>query len=206
MKIIRCFLALAFVVAAVPAFADGDITLFGAAQHQGKLTVQAATSAATTSKTFDPATFGAFGIRIGQGKAFGSEHNFEYAPNFLESNTKAFIYNSNVLVQAPVPKLKPYGTAGLGTIITFGTDSSGRPSYGKIGTKLALNYGGGLKVLPAGGVGIRFDIRGYLIPSAKFNVAVPTVTDPLATIKSQSQTLNILEAGFGVIFAFGGGK
>ena len=196
---------LVFVGAAATAYAEGDITLFGAAQRQGKLTVQSATSAATTTKTFDPATFGAFGIRIGQGKAFGSEHNFEYAPNFLEANTKAFIYNSNILVQAPLPKVKPYGTAGLGTIITFGTDG-GRPSFGKIGTKLALNYGGGLKVLPAGGVGIRFDIRGYLIPSAKFNVAAPTATDPLATIKSQSQTLNILEAGFGVIFAFGGGK
>jgi opacity protein-like surface antigen len=205
MKKILCFLMLAFVVAAMPGYADGDVTLFGAAQSQGKLTVQSATAAATTTKTFDPGTFGAFGIRFGQGKIFGGEHTIEYAPNFLEASTKALIYNSNVLLQAPTPKLKPYGTAGLGTIITFGTDG-GRPSFGKIGTKLALNYGGGVKVLPAGGVGIRFDVRGYLIPNAKFNVSVPTAADPLATIKSSSHTLNILEAGFGIIFAFGGGK
>jgi hypothetical protein len=73
-----------------------------------------------------------------------------------------------------------------------------------MGAKFALNYGGGVKVFPAGPVGIRFDIRGYMIPSAKFNVAGINPSDPLGTIKSQSQTLNILEAGFGVVFAFGG--
>ena len=90
-------------------------------------------------------------------------------------------------------------TAGLGSIFSFGTDSSGRPSLGKIGSKFAINYGGGVKVLPAGPVGIRFDIRGYLIPSVKFNLP----TSPTATIQSQTQTLNMLEAGFGIIFAFG---
>jgi hypothetical protein len=91
----------------------------------------------------------------------------------------------------------------MGSVFTFGTDDSGRPSFGKIGTKFALNYGGGLKVLPSGPVGIRFDIRGYTIPSAKFNVAVPTITDPLATVKTESETLNMLEIGLGVIFSFG---
>jgi hypothetical protein len=98
--------------------------------------------------------------------------------------------------------VKPYGTFGLGSVFTFGTDEEGRPSLGKIGTKFALNYGGGVKVLPAGPVGLRFDIRGYMIPNVKFNVAVPTVTDPLATIQTQSQTLNMLEAGVGIIFSF----
>jgi hypothetical protein len=42
-----------------------------------------------------------------------------------------------------------------------------------------------------------------MIPSVRFNVATPTVTDPLATLKSESQTLNMLEVGFGIVFSFG---
>jgi hypothetical protein len=91
----------------------------------------------------------------------------------------------------------------MGTFFTFGTDDSGRPAFGKFGTKFALNYGGGVKVLPAGPVGLRFDVRGYLIPSVRFNISNPTITDPLATIKSQSQTLNMLEIGMGIVFSKG---
>src|SRR5215470_316497 len=186
MKNIGCFLVFTCFLAALPLYADTDFTLFGAAQHQGKLNLQTATTAATTTRSFDPATFGTFGLRFGHAKVFGSEHSIAYAPNFLEANTKAVFYNSNILVQAPLPKAKPYVTAGLGSIFTWGTDESGRPSFGKIGTKFALNYGGGVKVLPAGPVGIRFDIRGYLIPDVKFNVSAPTLTNPLATVQSNS--------------------
>src|SRR5262245_4395438 len=45
--------------------------------------------------------------------------------------------------------------------------------------------------------------RGYMIPNVRFNVATPTVTDPLATLKSESQTLNMLEVGLGIVFSFG---
>ena len=127
MKNLRCFLVLTCILAAVPAYADGDITLFGAAQHQGKLTLQSATSTASNVSNFNPGTFGAFGLRFSHGKVVGGEHTIAYAPNFLEADTKAIIYNSNVLVQAPLPKVKPYVTAGLGSIFSFGTDSAGRP-------------------------------------------------------------------------------
>jgi len=204
MKKIGCFLVFVCLVAAVPVNADSDLTLFGAAQHQGKLTVETAGTTARTPSSFDPATFGTFGIRLGGAShVLGHEQTFAYAPNFLDANTKAVILNSNVLVQAPVPKVKPYLTGGLGTIISWGEDGAGRPSFGKIGTRFAINYGGGVKILPAGPVGIRFDIRGYLIPNAKFNIPVPTVADPIATIQSRSQTLNMLEAGIGIVFAFG---
>ena len=203
MKNIGCFLALVCILAAVPLYADNDLTLFGAAQHQGKLTLQTATATASQFSTFNPGTFGSFGIRFGHGKVLGGEHTIAYAPNFLEANTKAIIYNSDFLVQAPLPKVKPYGTVGMGSIFSWGTDASGRPSLGKIGNKFAINYGGGVKVLPAGPVGVRFDLRGYLIPSVKFNLLAPTITNPLATLKSQSETLNMLEAGVGIIFSFG---
>jgi opacity protein-like surface antigen len=191
---------------AAPLHADNDLTLFGAVQRQDKLTVETAGTAASTTSNFDPGRFGTFGLRVGHGRIFGGEHTIAYSRNFLDSKTKALFYNSGFLVQAPLPKVKPYGTAGLGTILTWGTDDLNRPSFGKIGNRLALNYGGGVKVLPAGPVGIRFDIRGYWIPNARFNVPLPTASDPLATVKSQSQNLNVLEAGFGIIFAWKGAR
>ena len=201
MKNLRCFLVLTCILTAVPAFADSDVTLFGAAQHEGKLNVQSASTTASSISSFDPKSFGTFGIRFSHGKVIGGEHTIAYAPHFIEGDTKAIIYNSDLLVQAPLPKVKPYVTAGLGSIFTFGTDQNGRPSLGKIGSKFAINYGGGIKILPAGAVGIRFDIRGYMLPSVHFNL--PTLTNPSATVQSQSQTLNMLEAGVGIVFAFG---
>jgi hypothetical protein len=53
-----------------------------------------------------------------------------------------------------------------------------------LGTKFALNYGGGVKVRPSGPVGFRFDARGYSI----FGI--------------QSQTLNMVETTVGIFFAF----
>jgi hypothetical protein len=49
-----------------------------------------------------------------------------------------------------------------------------------------------VKILPAGPVGLAFDIRGYSIPSTEFNV-----------FATESQTINFIEASFGVIFKFG---
>jgi hypothetical protein len=41
-----------------------------------------------------------------------------------------------------------------------------------------------------------------LIPNAKFNLLAPTPTDPLGTVQSRGQTLNMLEVGLGVVFSF----
>jgi hypothetical protein len=185
MKKLGCFLSvLFFMLPPVPTFA-ADVTLFGGVQHQGKLTFQSAAQSGT-NLTFNPKNFGVFGFRASQGRVIGSEHTLAYAPNFIESQTKAFIYNSNLIVHAPLPKVRPYGTAGLGSIFSFGNGP------GDIGTKLAINYGGGLKILPAGPVGIRFDVRGYTV----FSVKVPSPTS------IQSQTLKIIEASVGVIFSY----
>jgi hypothetical protein len=66
----------------------------------------------------------------------------------------------------------------MGTVISWGSGPS------DIGNKFAVNYGGGIKILPAGPVGIRIDGRGYTV----FSV--------------QNQTLNIGEVSVGVLFAF----
>jgi hypothetical protein len=203
MKSFGCFLLLIFTVAVIPAYADGDVTLFGATQHEGNLTVASASSTATTTSNFNPGTFGTFGIRIGHvKKVVGGEGTFAYSPNFIDTSAKAVILASNLVLQVPTPKVQPYVTVGIGTFFTYGTDSAGRPAFGKIGSKFALNYGGGLKVMPGGPVGIRFDIRDYAIPSASFNVSAATIANPLATVKSASQTLNVLETGFGIVFKF----
>jgi hypothetical protein len=189
------------ILAALPAYADGDLTLFGAAQHQGKLTLQSAQSTITNTSSFNPGTFGSFGIRFSHGKIFGGEHTFQYAPNFLSGDAKAIIYHSDFMLQAPLPKIRPYATAGLGLIATWGDTSSGLPAISKIGTKFAMNYGGGIKVFPAGPVGVRADIRGFVIPDATFNIPI-ALPAGLTTVQSQSHTLNLLEVSLGVVFKF----
>src|SRR5215471_2610674 len=202
MKNLRCFLVITSILAALPAYAAGDLTLFGAAQHQGKLTLQSAESTVTTPSNFNPGTFGSFGIRFSHGKIFGGEHTFQYAPNFLSGDSKAIIYHSDFMLQAPLPKIRPYATAGLGLIATWGETSSGLPAISKIGTRFAMNYGGGVKVFPAGPVGVRADIRGFVIPGATFNIPIILPVGLATTVQSQSHTLNLLEVSLGVVFKF----
>jgi hypothetical protein len=176
-------LLFALILTSIPAFAS-DVTLYGGLQREGKLTLQNATSNITSTTpnllTTNPANFGTFGLRLGIGKKIaGTETTFAYSPNFISSSAKALIMNQNLMLQVPTPILKPYITAGLGTVITM-TKSSAVPD---IGSKLALNYGGGLKAM-FGPIGGRLDVRGYSLPSV------------------QSQTLNMIEVSLGVVFGF----
>jgi opacity protein-like surface antigen len=200
MKIFACFLVLTCLLAAVPAYAASDLTIFGAAQHQGQLNFQSATQTATTTGNLNPRTFGVFGIRYGHGNIIGGEHTLAYAPNFLVSSGRALIYNSDLRIQAPFPKLIPYATAGLGAIFTWsGSSSPSTQAFGDIGTKFSINYGGGLKIMPAGPIGVRFDIRGYTLPSVSFNIPSSIANQ---TIKTTNQNINFIEYGFGVLFKF----
>ena len=197
-------------ILAVPAFAASDFTIFGAAQHQGQLTLQGtflnqASATQTITSNLNPQTFGVFGIRYGHGKVIGGEHTFAYAPNFIESDSRALFYHSNLRVQVPFPVIKPYGTAGLGWIFTAPKSQTVTTptaqvvgSIGDIGNKFAINYGGGVKILPSGPVGVQFDIRGYTLPSVSFNL--PVAGQP---VKTSNQSLNFFQAGFGIVFRFG---
>ena len=161
-----------------------DITVFGGVQRQGKLTLRSAPSTTVNLlRTINSTNFGVFGVRFAQGRVFGSEHTLAFAPNFIDADTKAIIYNSNFMVQAPLPVVRPYGTVGLGLI---GTSGDG---LGAFGTKFAINYGGGVKFVPAGPVGMQVDVRGYSLPSTEFKV-----------FSTQSQTVNFLEVSVGVVF------
>lgn len=188
-SVLRCAVVLMLVIVLnLPArAADIDITAFGGVQRQGKLTLQSVPGTTVNLiRTINSTTFGVFGGRIAHGHVFGGEHTLAFSPNFIDSDTKAFIYNSNVFVQAPLPVVRPYATAGLGLIHTWGD------GLGVFGTRLAINYGGGFKFLPAGPVGLRVDVRGYSIPSAEFRV-----------FSTVSQRIDFLEASVGVVFSLG---
>jgi hypothetical protein len=106
-----------------------------------------------------------YGVRLSTGivPSFGIEHTLAFSSDFLfpnndteVDNTKGFVYNSNLILSLPLGRVRPYLTAGAGVIHQYG--SSELP----VGTKFALNYGGGLK-LPRlfGPLGLRIDLRGY---------------------------------------------
>jgi len=187
--ICRCaLLALLISIVSVPAQAtDIDLTAFAGIQRQGTLTLRSAPSTTVNLiRTINGTNFGVFGGRIGHGRVFGGEHTLAFSPNFIDAGTKAFIYNSNILIQAPLPVVRPYGTAGIGLIHTSGDNNS----LGVFGTKFALNYGGGVKFLPSGPVGMRVDVRGYSIPSTEFKI-----------FQTESQRIDMLEVSVGIIFS-----
>lgn len=178
MKTIGCLL-IVLMIMSVPAFA-ADLTLFGGYQHDGKITLNSVKGSTSTATAIlkNPFNVGVFGLRFGSGKTWGHEETIAYAPNFIDSNSKALIINSNLMLTAPSPVVKPYVTAGAGTFVVRGTGIS------DIGTKFALNYGGGVKVMPTGPVGIRADVRGYTITGVS------------------GHKLNVFEASLGVNFHF----
>lgn len=176
MKNFGWYLLFLLAFAAVPAQA-GDLTLFGGVQQPGKLTLR--TAAEGTTVLLDPRSFGTFGMRISTGRVLGSEHTLAYSPNFISSDNSAFIYNSNLLVQIPAGGIRPYATAGLGTIYIGGDGFEAIT-----GAKLAVNYGGGVKFTLAGPVGGQVDVRGYTLPS---------VLD---------EALQVLEVSAGIAFSF----
>ena len=182
-RVILAVLALGLI--SVPANAeDMDLTVYGGIQHAGKLTFESAPDSGTNLiRNFDPKTFGVFGARFSHGRVLGGEHSAGYAPNFIDSESKAFLYHSNLQVQAPLPVVKPYGTAGVGLVHSWGD------SLSSFGTKFAFNYGGGVKVI-AGPIGVNMDIRGYAVP--KIRVAG----------FSNSDRMDFVQVTAGIVFHF----
>ena len=176
----RCFLLFLLALTAAPIYA-ADFTIFGGMQHPGKLTLRSVVDNATTIP-LDPRTFGTFGIRVSTGRIIGNETTIAYSPNFISSDNSAFIFNSNLMIQAPLGVVRPYATAGLGTVYVRGDTISALEAI--TGGKFAINYGGGVKFKLAGPVGGQFDARGYTLTSV------------------QSERLNVLEVSVGIVFSF----
>ena len=133
-----------------------DATFYFGFQKAGNLTVKQVPGIISESLQVGTDWGGVLGGRIATGGIIGFEQSIGYSPKFLDSQTEAFNAQSNLMVNIPLYKFTPYGTAGIGIITTWGD------SLKSFGTKFDLNYGGGLKwknIL--GPLGLRFDLRGY---------------------------------------------
>jgi hypothetical protein len=167
-----------FLLMSVPAFA-ADLALFLGSQDPGVVTLTSVTDAggSITEIVKNPLRAGTFGIRFGGGRVVGHESTIAYTHHFIDANSHALVMNSNLILTIPLPVVKPYVTAGLGTFIVSGSGIS------DIGTKFAYNYGGGVKVLP-GPVGIQGDVRGYVLTGVN------------------GDSMHVVEVSLGVLFHF----
>ena len=112
-----------------------------------------------------------YGASVGfTGNVVGFEVDFGYAPNFFEfeddfgefgSEGSVTTVMGNVLVGAPLGKVRPYGTFGAGLIRTnielFDFDLFDDLSANDFG----ISYGGGVMVFLTDNIGIRGDIRQF---------------------------------------------
>ncbi len=96
--------------------------------------------------------------------SFGMEHTLAFSSDYLfpsgasaGGDARGVAFNSNLILDIPVRvgRAVPFLTAGVGFLRQYG--DAPRP----VGTRFAVNYGGGVK-LPrlVGPVGLRFDLRG----------------------------------------------
>ncbi len=134
-----------------------DISGYVGYLKPGKLNVQGTLSALDGSPVY--------GFRLGMDflPFLGHEHTIGFSSGFLVpssvsafTNAKGFVYNSNLVLHVKAGGIVPFATAGLGLIHQYGAPSL------DVGTKFAVNYGGGVKFPRlAGPFGVRFDVRGY---------------------------------------------
>jgi hypothetical protein len=178
----RCFIALVFLVLVSASQAPcADITGFVGGVKPGKVNVQGAIAAFDSSPVY--------GFRLGLNflPFLSHEHTLGFSSGFLVptavsafTDAKGFVYNSNLVLHAKAGSIVPFVTAGLGLIHQYGAPSL------HLGTKFAVNYGGGLKFPRIiGPLGVRFDVRGYT-----------------ATGFSGGK-LNMLEVTGGILLSFG---
>jgi len=160
-----------------------DVTLFGGIQHAGNITVDTGSSGLIGQiKEFDAKTFGVIGGRYAHGKLLGGEYTAQYSPNFITSDSHAWMFHGNLRVQIPdLLVIRPYATAGFGLV-----NSSGNPTT-SFGTEPLFNYGGGIN-LSLGLVRLNLDVRGYTIP----NPQIPGVT-----VKNN---INFIQPSIGLVF------
>lgn len=133
-----------------------------------------------------------FGLRLNSNivPMIGLEHTLAFSTDYLTPKTvlnpqdaHGFVYNANLMVNIPLKKMVPYGTIGIGLIHQYGYPDA------PVGTKLAFNYGGGVKFTRLlGPMGLRFDMRGYRATGIPFF--------------SSEVSLNIFEASAGLMFSF----
>lgn len=140
--------------------------------------------------------WGAFGLEGSFTQS--SAADFELAGQQIDS--RATYADLNVVVQAPLERIKPYGTAGLG-LTRFRVSDIDAPTH----TKLGYNFGGGVKVLmfsqPRGQWGFRFDVRDHVITLDTENMR-PGFRDKLLLPSPSETTVHNVVTTFGAYFSF----
>lgn len=157
-----------------------DFTAFVGGVKPGKLTVS------DVRTSLDSSLVSGFRLSTNFVPLFGMEHTLAFSSDYLfprdiptVRKARGFVYSSNLIVNIPAKKVVPYVTAGVGLIHQYGSPDV------PIGTKLAFNYGGGVKFRKLlGPLGLRLDARGY------------TATNVF------SRALNLLEVSGGLVISF----
>ncbi len=159
-----------------------EIGVFAGYLNSGKLDLSSIRSDLSLRDT------GVYGARLEFDfhRYLGIEQNFAFSPRLFQSSlmpsaadVRGFLYSNDLVVNVPLSRFVPYATAGVGLMKPFGT------GFTPIGMRFAGNYGGGIKLERlAGPIGLRFDVRDYLVPNVADN------------------TLHLLEASGGLTFTF----
>ncbi len=164
----------------------GDLTVFTGFQKAGRLTLANTPETLSGAVTGDTNWGGVVGVRYSGGRILGFEPSIGFSPNFLDSGVRALDVQGNLILNAPLPVFTPYATVGAGLVGSWGD------SVKSVGTKFAINYGGGIKFKNlAGPLGIRFDLRGY------------TTTNTFGgTSNFIKQNVTFLEGTIGLLLSF----
>jgi len=146
-----------FIVSMISMSRAADLTLFAGAVKPGSLNLQGIAESLDTSPVYGVRAAFNFVPMLGMEHTLGLSNDFLFPSGASSiSNAKGFVYNSNLIINIPAGRSVPYVTAGVGLLRQYG--SSNLP----VGTKLAFNYGGGMKFPRLfGPLGLRFDVRGY---------------------------------------------
>ena len=177
----RAAMAVLILFLAACAARAADLTAFVGGVKPGSLSI----SGLKTSLDSSPV----FGLRLSGNfiPMLGHEHTLGFSSDYLYPRStraireaKGFVYSSNLIVNVPARGVIPYLTGGVGIIHQYGDDDL------PIGTKFAVNYGGGLRIPRMfGPLGLRFDARGY------------------TAMGLFSGKLNMLEVSAGLLISFG---
>jgi len=176
----RRFLTSALLLIAISAFAEtaaaADFSIFVGAEIPGSIEYRDVKMSLDNSPVF--------GIRFGNNfvRYLGTEHTFAISPDFMFPSegyfgnelvpgatqnsagkiewkeAKGFLYSSNLMLNFPDIdyRMVPFLTAGVGLVHQYGDRAL------PVGTKLAFNYGGGVKFPNlVGPLGARADLRAY---------------------------------------------
>jgi hypothetical protein len=165
---------------ALPA-AAADFTGYVGGIKPGSLTFQGVSTALDSSPVYG------FRFKLDFLPYLGHEHSFGFSSGYLVpssvsafTNPKGFVYNSNLILGVKIGRAVPFVTAGIGLIHQYGAPAL------EVGTKFAVNYGGGLNFPRLlGPLGLRFDVRGYTATGLN------------------SGNLSMLEVTGGILLSFG---